>query len=357
MALAKIGKFYHIKYRDLSGMPRSRTTGKTVKAEAAADERVWMAQLKAERKRRKHGDFLEAAANVDRMVAVLDGTKRRNRLKLTDALDRYRALYGEPSAAAAGYFKRFCRNVSLKYMDEVSPAFAADYLYSTYEESAKSFNEAKIGLNVVFRRLLVYAGLTVSPFSLVANRKHAGEHQRALSDDEIRRIIEIAPEPLRAAVEIAWYTGFRGSSCINFRWAEIMCDAEHSGRYIKHKPPKTARHNRAVEIPVHPKLENLLTRLPIRDEYVLGFAPSRSLSNFMAVCRSIGICDNADGIVRFGSIRKNFIERCDAAGLRRTATRGMAGHTEDDITDIYSIDFPGTLAFKETPGLYDNIKK
>ena len=120
MALAKIGKFYHIKYRDLSGMPRSRPTGKTVKSEAEADERVWTAQIRAERQRRKHGDFLEATANVDHMVAVLDGTKRRKRLKLSDALDRYRQLFGEPERAAYYYYQRFARSPILRYLDEVT---------------------------------------------------------------------------------------------------------------------------------------------------------------------------------------------------------------------------------------------
>lgn len=55
--------------------------------------------------------------------------------------------------------------------------------------------------------------------------------------------------------------------------------------------------------------------------------------------------------MRFVSIRKAFIRRCDAAGIRRTATRGMAGHVSDDITDIYSEDYKGALALMSMPTL------
>ena len=58
MALRKVGKYYHILYRDLSGAVRTRATGETDKDKARIQERVWMAQLKAERIRRRHGFML-----------------------------------------------------------------------------------------------------------------------------------------------------------------------------------------------------------------------------------------------------------------------------------------------------------
>ncbi|MDD4818157.1 MAG: hypothetical protein PHI85_09330 [Victivallaceae bacterium] len=351
MALAKIGKFYHIKYRDLSGMPRSRTTGKTVKAEAEADERVWMAQIRAERQRRKHGDFLEAAANVDRMVAVLDGTKRRKRLKLSDALDRYRQLYGEPARAAYYYYQRFARSTTLRYLDEVSPDYAAKYLWETYAKSGKSFNEAKMGLNTIFKRLLVYAGMSASPFAVIANRSYKGGHQRKLTDEEVQKLIAHTSGPLAAAIFIAWHTGFRGTSCAAFKWNEIREDNEHHGKYIFHLPPKTSRYNREVVIPLHPELDVFLASLPVVNQYVLGYGPPIKDGEFMRTCRECGIATNEQGCIKFGSIRKNFISRCDANGIRRSATRGMAGHTEDDMTDLYSEDYAGALEIVKLPGI------
>ncbi|MGE4301958.1 MAG: hypothetical protein AB7F40_10200 [Victivallaceae bacterium] len=353
MALIKKGKIYHIEYRDLSGRCRTKSTGDTVREEAEKKEHAWMAQIRAERQRRRHGDFLNTAAVKDRAIATLDNRKGRARLKLADALERYRALYGEPSTGAKGYFKRFCQISGLKYMDDVTVDIAASYLWETYPDSGKSFNEAKFGCNTIFTKLLVYAGMASSPFAVIARRKHDGEHQRRLTDDEIRRLAEAADEPLRSAIIISWYTGFRGTSCDAFRWAEIHEDDEHQGKYICHLPPKTARFGRAVVIPLHPALEAYLAQLPkSADGRVLGFVASHAPSGFKDTCRRCGIDDDDTGLVRYGSIRKNFTQRCDAAGIRRSATRGMVGHADDDMTDLYSEDYAGALLLRETPGLF-----
>ncbi|MEA4863343.1 MAG: tyrosine-type recombinase/integrase [Victivallaceae bacterium] len=354
MALVKKGKIYHIKYRDLSGTVRTKSTGDTVREEAEKKEHAWMAQIRAERQRRKHGDFLNTAAVKDRAIATLDNHKGRARLKLAEALDRYRALYGEPAFATRYYFPRFCRDIGLRHMDEVTPDIAAKWLWDTFPDSGKSFNEAKIGCNVMFSRLLVYAGITASPFAAVPRRKYKGDHQRSLSPDDVRRLIAVAAEPLKSAIMIAWHTGLRGTSCLALRWDEIHTDAEHGGKYILHLPPKTARFNRAVKIPVHPELDAYLAKLPkSADGRVLGFAGKLGDRDFMRACEQCGIASNESGVIRFGSIRKKFIQRCDAAGIRRSATRGMAGQTSDNITDIYSEDYEGAVALRETPGLFD----
>jgi hypothetical protein len=51
-----------------------------------------------------------------------------------------------------------------------------------------------------------------------------------------------------------------------------------------------------------------------------------------------GIVATAAGKASFHSLRASFITRCDEAGVSRIATKGVAGQTEDSITDLYSHD-------------------
>lgn len=356
MALRKYGEIWHIYYRNLDGKQTSISTGESSKKEAEKKERSWMAQVKSERLRKRSGSLRFAPTTTDQTVAMIAPSRCSPRLKLADAIDKIRKLYGEPSKHSRWYFERFRKSVPLKYMDEVTSTLAAEYLWDTYPDSGKSFNEAKVGCNVIFKKLLVYSGLTVSPFESIHNRLHRGGHQRKLSDDEIRKLISVADEPLRSAIFIAWHTGMRGTSVYAFRWDEIKIDTEFGGKFIQHRPPKTARFNRDVKIPVHPQLDEYLEKLPrSRDGRVLGFTKMAERRSFAQLCEYCEIKSTDEGIVRFGSIRKNFIQRCDAAGIRRTATRGMAGQTDDDITDIYSEDYAGALPIKELPGLFPSL--
>lgn len=357
MALRKVGKYYHILYRDLSGAVRTRATGETDKDKARIQERVWMAQLKAERIRRRHGFMLITSETKktfpDKEIESLQPARKRKRLKLVDWLDPYCKYYGEPSIFGKRYFNRFAQNVGYTYFDEITPQIAFDYLDDTYGElSGKAFNEAKTALNAIFKRLLLQANIERSPFDAIARRPHAGDHWRDLSDDEIIRLLKLADLTQKTAIMIAYFTGLRKSSIFALKWSELQNDQEHDGYYFFHLPPKTARFNRHVVVPVNDEFLTYLQTLPRVDDYIMGFdrrARSGGAFNgsFGDLFRNAGVLSDERGIASFGSFRKNFITRCDKIGMRRTATRGIVGQVSDEITDIYSTDYAGALVIKK----------
>lgn len=350
MALRKIGQFWYIYYRDVAQKVRTIATAETNKAKAAVKDRLWMAQLAAEKKSRKYA----ADPRIKRKTSELfDSTQKKPRLKLSDALTVYRKFYGEPATATCRYFQKFCRLCPYRYMNEISKYIAWDYLDEIYGDiSGRSFNEAKCSLNVVFKRLLIQAGLDVSPFSTIANRPYKGNHWRSVSLSEIKKLLQHATPGQHAAIMIAVYTGMRKSSIYALKWSDLHNDKAHDGHYFWHLPPKTARFNRHLEIPVNPELLKYLNQLPRKNEYIMGFVEKmRSGASYYETWGQLfdkaGIRSNERGIASFGSLRKFFIERCDAAGVRRSATRGIVGQVDDEITDIYSTDFAGALAIKQ----------
>lgn len=352
MALRKVGKIYHILYRDLNGKVRTVTTEESAKKKALAKESVWMSSLKAERQKRKRGFTFHlpgGSALPENSVAALDGNLKRRRLKLSDALGVYEKYYGHVSQEPGKYFRRFVKLSGLEYMDDVTTDIAFNYLTNTYKDrTGKTYNEARGALNMIFKRLLLQAGIEFSPFDKIGNKKHSGKHQRKLSEDEIKTLLAAADETMFTAILTAWFTGFRKSSVFVLDFSEIRDDAEHGGRYFRHLPPKSARFGRYVIVPIHPQLDEHILALPRKTGKIVGDCSERKGERaFKALCNTCGILDNEDGIVRFGSIRKSFISRCDESGMRRSATRGMAGHTSDNMTDLYSEDYAGTLPMKK----------
>lgn len=107
MALRKVGKIYHVLYRDLEGRVRTLTTGETNKGKALVKEQIWMVQLAAERIRKKRGFAIIVASAVSSYsdgVATMQASARRKRLKLADWLAPYGKQYGEPAVFGKRYF-------------------------------------------------------------------------------------------------------------------------------------------------------------------------------------------------------------------------------------------------------------
>ena len=176
-----------------------------------------------------------------------------------------------------------------------------------------------------------------SPFARIPNRSLSSKHQRPFTEAEFIRIYHAAQEPWKTAVLIAWFTGLRQKDVFLLRWDQI------EGDVLTTLPAKTARFGRAVQIPIHPQLSEALQKLPRCGARVLGawgYDPDAASFKraFGDLLRSLGIRDNIHGKVVFNSLRDSFITRCDEAGIPRHAIRGIVGHTEDNMTDLYSHD-------------------
>ena len=236
-----------------------------------------------------------------------------------------------------------------KIISEISKLVVGDYSsYEVYKSGGKNFNNIKSALNAVFRLTLLDSGMDESPFAKIPNRSLSSKHQRPFTEAEFVRIYRAAPEPWKTAVLIAWFTGLRQKDVFLLRWDQIQGDV------LTTTPAKTARFGRAVQIPIHPQLAEVLKNLSRCGERVLGaweYDP-KSISfrrAFGHILRSLGIVDNVHGKVVFNSLRDSFITRCDEAGVPRHAIRGIVGHRKDNMTDLYSHDLKSARQVQRLP--------
>lgn len=354
MALRRIRLGYYAYYRDEKG--RQRTISLHTRDLAAAKrlhaqfmETLSAAKTAAALKLRHPELFPASGEDVAKEYNLPEyHPSAKNRLRLDAMLDAAaeRRNIGKDHRWA---WNKFCAAVApLKYADEITPAVALRYLDGNFGSgNGKTYNNNLAILNVIFKSCLIRAGLDASPFATVPRRMiREVEHFRPLTEDEFRAIDAAAAEPWKTAALISWHTALRKETCFRLAWKHINpCDDPPS---ITIMPGKTARFGRAVYIPIHPELWERLNELPRPvdlDKPILSQWPQhldynsdRSRDYFSGLLHALHIEDTAEGKAGFHSLRASFITRCDEAGISRRATRGVAGQTTDDITDLYSHD-------------------
>lgn len=362
MALMLRNKIWHIYYRGPDGRLVSVSTGLTDKRDARAVESAAMLKNRSDKQQQRLARLLAPAAPVPPAgptsptspASLTALPAPRKRLKLCDVLDGV-ARYRDTATDARCAWTRFVEwlPADIIHADQVTSEHAFNYLQIKYgQQTGKAWNNNKTCLHNIFKVILLDAGMSASPFALVVRRKHSGEHQRPFTAAEAKKIIRSAPEPWKSACVIAWHTGLRQKDVFALRWSDIKHDI------MEVKPAKTARFNRAVQIPVHPELAAWLNKLPRVNERVLGFSDmpyennGRFSSFFGKLLVKLKIKDNERGIVVFNSFRDSFVTRCDEAGMPRHAIRGMAGHTKNEQTDLYSHDQQSARQLTTFPALF-----
>ena len=339
MAIRKQGRYFHAYFvqwerngTELRRRQVQRCLYTDDKLVARSLERRLMQEARINSEEAKAGAKIEAIVTGTPVKSILSVPRR---VKIANAIPRAEK-YATIGATALRHWRRFEREIHLVYLDEVTPERALNYLERIGAEG-KNFNNIRSSLNGIFKLLLIDANLPESPFERIHTRKASTISQRPFTFEEYQRILDVAPSPWFEAVQIAWYTGLREKDVFSLKWSEIH------GDLIQRLPAKTARYRREVVIPIHPKLDAVLRKIPRNGERVLGnwkYNPQYIgfRRAFSEILKKAGIQSDEHGKVCFNSFRNSFVTRCDAAGIPRHAIRGVVGHVSDSMTDLYSHD-------------------
>ena len=188
-------------------------------------------------------------------------------------------------------------------------------------------------------------GMKGNPFNAVQTPRVAPSGRRALSVDELRRIIGTAPPDLRTLMLIGIYTGARLGDSATLDWSAIDLDGMRCA-FVQGKT------KRPLVVPLHPALAAHFRTLPpphsgpilpdLADRYRAGCA-STLTKRLQRHIESCGIATTAPGtgqrrtvLVGFHSLRHSFVSLAAAAGTAPTVLQSLAGHTSEDMTRRYT---------------------
>ena len=195
----------------------------------------------------------------------------------------------------------------------------------------------------ILRRMWRLCGETVDPWARVPRQRVRAHLRRALTRDELRRVVDAASGELRVLFLVGIYTGMRLSDCARLRWDDV----DLPGGVIACVPSKTSRFRTCVTIPLHPSLRDALAGVERRGDYVLReiatWPKDRVSDAVQAHFAAVGLAESErpDGYKRhvatvgFHSLRSTFVSMMADAGAPLAMVQSIVGHLSPEMTQQY----------------------
>lgn len=331
------------------------------------------------------GSRLEILKAVEADIRRLETQRERETeeanppLKIADAWAAYENASNRPECGpeTIQYYKITWRRLvewvedtykdtPLVYMRDVTDSVANAHMAAMRQLpwSANTYNKHLAFLKLIFRVLAKPARMKENPFADITRRKLTTNSRRALTIEELRRVITTATGNLRALFEIGTFTGLRLGDCATLRW----CDVDLQRGIIRRKPNKTLRSSGAeVTIGIPGVLYGTLAQCSQDTEYVLPDIAemymdknkrtylSKMIQRHFKAC---GIKIHADGtghkshyegkkkvyedtaraivLVGFHSLRHTYASLHAASGTPPALIQENMGHSNPAMTEHYT---------------------
>lgn len=349
--LVKHGKYYHARWW-VNGKEVSRSTGTDNLAEA----REWLARQSVVRTGMRDRD---AVAKLARAIAVTlddaDALTKTVGIPVARLAELYESEPSRREVAAVtmdGYRQQLAilaAWVSRRYPEIVSARDISQTVADGYAaERAKevSANRLNKDLNLftkVWRTLARKYGLDYNPWSAdhIARRRHRAVERRALTDEEVRALLDNSTGEIHLMILLGISTGLRLGDIRNLRWADHV-DMERKEIAIR----RTQKTGAPVVLPMTRELFRALREASMArsGEWVLEGQHGRGTD---AVCRSVaavfrraGIAMRPDGtktpVASFHSLRHTFVSRLMRRGISPALIQAAVGHSTMMMTEHYT---------------------
>lgn len=192
-------------------------------------------------------------------------------------------------------------------------------------------------LRHVFRKGLKWKMLDRSPFENAEDLfyRTRNKRERALTEDEVRRLIDACPPRLKPIVISAVYTGLRKTDLLTLKWKNV--DLERG--VIRLAEEKTGKTRNIV---LNKDMITILQSLAVKGEYLF---PNRNGKPYKDVKRSFDKALKKAGIkqsedrrekIVFHTLRHTCISLLTEKGADTTAVKNYVAHADEKMTAHYT---------------------
>ena len=183
-------------------------------------------------------------------------------------------------------------------------------------------------------------------------RGSRGNH-RSFSDDEVRRLVAVAPPPRATAYLLAVTTGLRHADLRRLAWPDIRLGARPPHIYL---PGDSAKNKRSATLPLTAEAVALLEDLS-PGPHASGRVFRRGMPShhtFNADLQAAGIpkTDHLGRSASFHTLRRTLVTMLHNAGVDRRTAMEINRHTSSHLTDIIYTDaeaLPKSEAIRKLP--------
>jgi integrase len=203
--------------------------------------------------------------------------------------------------------------------------------------SERTVNLEMAILRHMFRKGAKWGMIEKNPFENAEDLfyKVRNKRERALTGDEVKKLVEACPPYLKGIVITGIYTGLRKGDILNLKWQDI--DLEKGIiRLIEAKTKKTR------VIVLNEDMKKLLQILPVKGEYLFpnkDGKPFRDIKrSFETALRDAGIKQDKDrrSKIVFHTLRHTCISLLQEKGADTTAVKNYVEHASEEMTRRYT---------------------
>jgi integrase len=205
------------------------------------------------------------------------------------------------------------------------------------ERSNRTVNIEMEFLRRIFNKAVKWEMLERNPFDVGEDLfyKDTIKRERALTEDEVKRLIDACPGYLKPIVITAIYTGLRKGDILNLKWKDV--DLERGLiRVVETKTGKTRN------IVLNSDMRTLLQNLPVKGEYVFPGKKGKSFKDvkrsFQTALKNAGIEQSEDRRrkIVFHSLRHTCISLLTEKGADTTMVKNYVAHASEEMTERYT---------------------
>lgn len=205
------------------------------------------------------------------------------------------------------------------------------------ERSERTVNIEMSILRRMFRKGVKWGMVEKNPFENADDLfyKETNRRERALTEDEVRRLIDACPKYLKSIVIAAVYTGLRKSDILNLKWRDI----DLKKGLIRLEEAKTGKTRNIV---LNSDMITLLQSLPVKCQYVFPNKHGKPFKDikrsFEASLKKAGIeqSDDRRRKIVFHTLRHTCVSLLTERGADTTAVKNYVAHASEEMTKQYT---------------------
>jgi integrase len=205
------------------------------------------------------------------------------------------------------------------------------------DRSERTVNIEMSILRRMFRKGVKWEMLEKNPFDNADDLfyKETNRRERALTEDEVKRLIDACPKYLKPIVIAGVLTGLRKSDIFNLKWRDI----DLKKGLIQLEEAKTGKTRNIV---LNSDMITLLQSLPVKCQYVFPNKHGKPFTDikrsFEASLKKAGIeqSDDRRRKIVFHTLRHTCVSLLTERGADTTAVKNYVAHASEEMTKHYT---------------------
>lgn len=227
-------------------------------------------------------------------------------------------------------FEKF---VNVQYLHQITVDRVEAYKVQRAKQVSKSTVNRTIAIIKAFLNRAVALGyLDRNPAHLVKRLKEEQKQIKHLSDEEVKKLLEVSSPRVRQVVTIFLLTGMRLGELAHLRWKDI--DFRHRLIHIQNQPDWTTKSYKPRVIPIHPVVEKILKTIPRSKEqkYLFETRSGKPIESYIRG-EILRYSQKAGVNARVKMFRSTFASNLVMAGENIYAVSKLLGHHDVKITE------------------------